>query len=287
MDESDIWAIAEFELSQLKGDHNSFNQNNISEDSNIILTAEWNNYKDDCGNYSKSTQRGDVYSNDNPYSHGGTIVNMNDKFIHKLSVQQCFNHKQKTYWEIGNIIQSVCDSLNLNENIVALSKHFWHKYMESGKLTRASVRKGLIAACIYHSCVHNKTPIEREEIIKLFSCNSKTLSKGEKVLFEILELDNNNELYTGIKVEDSNSFYRYCSQLNLDPRIANICQKKYEKYKIQLQAVTPKSVVGGIIAYVVKYDLKLKIPTKSIISVTTDVCTPTINKVISIILENS
>ena len=55
-----------------------------------------------------------------------------------------------------------------------------------------------------------------------------------------------------------------------------------------LQAVTPKSAVGGIIAYVVKFKLNLKTPTKTVISATVDVCTPTLNKVIQLIydLEN-
>jgi hypothetical protein len=61
------------------------------------------------------------------------------------------------------------------------------------------------------------------------------------------------------------------------------------KYEIELQAVTPKSATGGILAYFVKFVLKQKVPTKTVISATVDVCTPTINKVINIIrdLENN
>ena len=93
-------------------------------------------------------------------------------------------------------------------------------------------------------------------------------------------------IHNGVQVEDSNSFVRYCSMLELPFRVSTICNDLYDKYKIQLQAVTPKSAVAGIIAYIVKYQLKLKNPTKSTISATIDVCTPTINKVI-IILEKS
>ena len=56
------------------------------------------------------------------------------------------------------------------------AKNNWHKYMESGKLTRASVRKGLIASCILHSCFTHNIPVEREEICKVCECNSKSLS---------------------------------------------------------------------------------------------------------------
>ena len=126
-------------------------------------------------------------------------------------------------------------------------------------------------------------PIERQEIIKAFHCDTKTLSKGEKVLFEILNIDNST--YVNIQSEDSNSFIRYCSLLKLEFKVANICNELYKKHKIELQAVTPKSAVGGIIAYVVKFNLKLKIPTKTVISATVDVCTPTLNKVIQLIID--
>ena len=35
---------------------------------NVCFEGEWNNYKDDCGNYSKNTQRCDTYVDSNPYS---------------------------------------------------------------------------------------------------------------------------------------------------------------------------------------------------------------------------
>ena len=158
--------------------------------------------------------------------------------------------------------------------------------MDSGKLTRASVRKGLIAACLFYSCTKNNNPIERQEIIKAFDCDTKTLSKGEKVLFEILNLDNST--YINVQTEDSSSFVKYCSQLKLEFRVSNICNDLYKKHKVELQAVTPKSDVGGIIAYVVKFKLKIKSPTKTVISATVDVCKTTLNKVIQLIndLEN-
>jgi len=255
---------------------------------NINREGEWNNYKDDVGNYSKNTQRGDVYVDNNPYSRGGTLINgKGNSLMYKLQVQNTFSHKQKTYWQITTEIDHIADILKLNnKSVIDTAKNYWHKYMESGKLTRASVRKGLIAACLYYSCIQNSCPIERHEILKAFDCDTKTLSKGEKVLFEIL--NSKNLTYVNSQIEESNSFIRYCSLLKLEFFVSSLCNEIYEKHKIQLQAVTPKSSVGGIIAYVVKYKLSRKMPTKTIISATVDVCTPTLNKVIQLIcnLEN-
>jgi transcription initiation factor TFIIIB Brf1 subunit/transcription initiation factor TFIIB len=252
---------------------------------NVSREGEWNNYKDECGNYSKNTQRCDTFVDSNPYSNGGTILPGNkNTLMAKLQIQQTFSHKQKTYWLISEEIERAATILNItNKDTIETAKKYWHKYMDSGKLTRASVRKGLIAACLFYSCTTNNSPIERQEIIKAFGCDTKTLSKGEKVLFEIL--NTNNLTYINVQTEDSNSFVRYCSLLKLKFSVSNICNELYNKYKIPLQAVTPKSSVGGIIAYVVKYKLNLKTPTKTVISATVDVCTPTLNKVIQLIFD--
>lgn len=251
----------------------------------ISHEGEWNNYKDDMGNYTKNMQRCDTFVDNNPYSTGGTLLPGNkNTLISKLQIQQTFSHKQKTYWLVGEEIEHASSFLKINDkHIIETAKNYWYKYMDSGKLTRASVRKGLIAACLFYSCIKNNSPIERQEILKAFNCDTKTLSKGEKVLFEIL--NTNNLTYVNVQTEDSNSFVRYCSMLKLNYNVSNICNELYTKHKVPLQAVTPKSSVGGIIAYVVKFKLNLKTPTKTVISATVDVCTPTLNKVIQLITD--
>ena len=310
-DYDSLWQIANMAFEQLKEEEQETNKQYINLNNNecnhdltcedvcikcgaclnhiqISHEGEWNNYKDDNGNFSKNTQRCDVYVDNNPFSKGGTILTGNqNSFMAKLQIQQTFSHKQKTYWLIGEELERAATLLNINnKDTIDSAKNYWHIYMNSGKLTRASVRKGLIAACLLYGCNQHNNPIERKEIIRAFDCDTKTLSKGEKVLFEILNTDSST--YVSVQTEDSNSFVRYCSLLKLEFKVSNICNEIYKKHKIELQAVTPKSAVGGIIAYVVKYKLHLKSPTKTIISATVDVCTPTLNKVIALIsdLEN-
>lgn len=308
-DYNSLWEIANVAFEELKTEENAKNHKkeekitckhlNACEDvcvdcgvclylTNVSREGEWNNYKDECGNYSKNTQRCDTYVDSNPYSCGGTILpGSKNTLMAKLQIQQTFSHKQKTYWLISEEIERAASYLYItNKDTIDTAKKYWHKYMDSGKLTRASVRKGLIAACLFYSCTINNSPIERQEIIKAFNCDTKTLSKGEKVLFEIL--NTNNLTYVNIQTQDSNTFVRYCSLLKLKFSVSNICNELHDKHKVPLQAVTPKSAVGGIIAYVVKFKLNLKTPTKTVISATVYVCTPTLNKVIQLIhdLEN-
>lgn len=263
---------------------------NVCEDCGTVIgnsisnEAEWNNFKDDSGNYQKNTQRSDLWIDDNPYAQNslGTNIPWNtNSLIGKLHMQQTFTHKQKTYWLISQLIDNMSTLLNIPKYVSDQAKKYWYKYMESGKLTRASVRKGLICACLIHSCNINKIPIARDDILKIFNCSSKSLSKGEKILFEIL--DEKQQVYINILEDDTEQFIKFCNQLKLPWSISNICNEIHTKYKINLQVVSPKSAVGGVIAYVIKYKLKSKHPTKTVISATVDVCTPTLNKVINLI----
>lgn len=253
-------------------------------------SVDWNNYKDDTGNYSKNTQRADLIVDDNPYSVSGSVYGMfknNKSFAAKIHLQQCFSHKQRTYWQISQIFENICSKHGIGANVLADAKYMWYLCMESGKLTRASVREGLIASCLYYACIHNKVPIGRADIITFFVIDTKTLTKGEKVFYSIIE---KNETYRhltkeSINVEENDSFVKYCNKLGLEWNVAMICNEVFNKNKQYLSTVTPKSATCGVIVYVVKKKLNLKLPTKSQLSTTLNVCTPTINKVVDILIK--
>jgi len=90
-------------------------------------------------------------------------------------------------------------------------------------------------------------------------------------------------VYTTVDIQENDSFVKYCSRLGLPFKTSMKCNDIFEKYKIELQAVTPKSAIGGILTYVIKDKLELKSPSKSEISKLVSVCTPTINKVLEIL----
>lgn len=255
-------------------------------------SVEWSNYKDDSGNYSRNTQRADLIVDDNPYSKGGTICGMfknNNSLAAKIHLQQCFSHKQRTYWQISQVFENICTKAGLKADVLATAKHMWYICMESGKLTRASVREGLIASCLYYSCVFNKVPTNRNDILKYFECDTKTLTKGEKVFYTIIESSETYRHLTkeSIDVEENDSFIKYCSVLSLDWKTAMLCNDIFNKNKVHLSAVTPKSATCGVLVYVIKKKLELKNPTKSELSAMLNVCTPTINKVVDILVKNN
>ena len=255
----------------------------------IFEIAEWNTYKNEDGSYQASVQRADFNHSDNPYDIPGTIPGINkNSLMMRIHYQQTFSHKQKTFWKTTEKLESYCNTLNLNPRIIPTAKIMWHTCMESGKLTRASVRMGLISACLYYACIHNNCSVDRHDIISKTDGNQKGFLKGEKIFLEIMEKVNAYS-HLGketINIKENDAFFKFCSDLGLPFNAHQVCNDIYTKYLDKLDSVSPKSITAGILFYVVKYKLELKQPSKSKISQVVKVCIPTINKVVSLILEN-
>ena len=251
-------------------------------------SCEWNSYKKDDGSFQSSNQRGDANISDNPYDKTGSIPSFNKKSLAMtLHYQQTFSHKQKTFWKVSEQFENYRTLLSLPHSILPTAKNMWHVCMESGKLTRASVRVGLISACLYFSAMQNNVSIDRSKLIQLTenSGNQKGFLKGEKVFLEIMQ-DVPAYKYLGRKKEDNKDtdvFAKFCNQLELPFKTIYSCNEIYTKNKDLLDSVTPKSITAGVLFYVVKNELKLKQPSKSKISQVVDVCIPTINKVVKIL----
>jgi transcription initiation factor TFIIIB Brf1 subunit/transcription initiation factor TFIIB len=253
----------------------------------IFEMAEWNTYKNEDGSYQGSVQRADFNHSDNPYDIPGTIPGINkNSLMMRIHYQQTFSHKQKTFWIISEKMSNYCTHLGIS-NVLPTAKKMWHICMESGKLTRASVRNGLISACLYYSCVFNNTPIDRQQIIDITEGNQKGFLKGEKIFMEIMD-ENKTYGHLGkekIDIKENDTFIKFCGQLGLPYITYNLCNEVYSQNIEKLESVAPKSITAGVLFYVVKIKLGLKQPSKSRISQIVNVCIPTINKVINI-LEN-
>lgn len=255
----------------------------------IYEKNEWNSYKNEQGAFKDCCQRGDNYVSDNPYDTPTIIPGINkNSLMMRIHYSETFSHKQKTFWKTTEKLESYCNTLNLNPRIIPTAKIMWHTCMESGKLTRASVRMGLISACLYYACIHNNCSVDRHDIISKTDGNQKGFLKGEKIFLEIMEKVNAYS-HLGketINIKENDAFFKFCSDLGLPFNAHQICNDIYTKYLDKLDSVSPKSITAGILFYVVKHKLELKQPSKSKISQVVKVCIPTINKVVSLILEN-
>lgn len=250
----------------------------------VYETCEWNNYKSEDGTFSANSQRADIYVSDNPYDIGGSIPGIfKNGLTMKMHLQQTFSHKQKTFWKTSEKFLHYITLLEIHRCVLPTAKDMWHFCMESGKLTRASVRNGLISACLYYACVYNNLPVDRQKLIDNTEGNQKGFLKGEKVFHEIME---NHNIYNflgkqKIDIKENDTFVKFCNILELPFKAVHICNEIYTKNVDALDSVTPKSITAGILFFVVKNKLNLKTPSKAKISSVVNVCIPTINKVVA------
>lgn len=254
----------------------------------IYETQEWNCYRNESGQFQASCQRAETFKSDNPYDKGGSIPGFNKKsFTMRLHYQQTFSHKQKTYWQISEKFKDYTSRLGISPIMLLDAKNMWHICMESGKLTRASIRNGLISSCFYYACVYNNMSIDRQRVIDITEGTQKGFLKGEKIFLELMENTKYNNLgKQRLDIKENDSFIKYCNTLELPFMYGIKCNEIFLKSTDILDSVTPKSAIAGILFFVIKYIYKLNKPSKTKISNETNVCIPTINKVIYILQSN-
>jgi transcription initiation factor TFIIIB Brf1 subunit/transcription initiation factor TFIIB len=274
--------------------------------SRISELAEWANYVDSGGSSSNNSRCGSSVKTTeiNPFTNelssfmpkgvknvcfqDGKMVRYD---ISKLHIKNNFNHLQKSF----NIVENQLDSITsdkYSKRVVITAKILWGEIMKAKKVTRAGVRKGLIACCLYYACIHYDSTRSPLEICQDFGMeDTKQFNKGDKEFKETFE---NIPKWAHLLTKTSNSedyFSRFCSDIEMDHlikegmafQLAKECREIYETIKDKLIGLFPKSAACGIIFWVMKHK---KMPiTKTNLSKTLGICSPTLGKTCQIIIE--
>ncbi len=271
----------------------------------ISEMAEWTNYTDSGGSSSNNSRCGSSTKTTeiNPFSSelvsfipkGVKNVCYKDGQIYRYNIYKthvktsCSNHLRDSFNNVENQLDNITSD-KYPKRIVMTSKMLWAEIMKAKKVTRAGVRKGLIACCLYYSCVHYDCTRSPLEICKDFGMeDTKQFNKGGKEFKETFE---NITKWSHLLTKTSNSedyFSRLCSDLEMDHiikegvafQLAKECREIYEPIKDDLVGLFPRSAACGIIFWVMKHK-KISI-TKTNLSKTLDICSPTLSKTCKVI----
>lgn len=270
----------------------------------VIEDVEWTNYTND-GCLNNKSRCGKSYENDiNPYipplvtymprGFKTTVYKNGEKYnfdISRLHLQHSYNHLQLSYNKVENILE--CASIEkYSFPVQQTSKILWSEIMKDKKLTRAGVRKGLIACCLYYSCINHDSPRTPIEICKDFGMNdTKQFNKGDKEFKNIFE---NKARWSHLLTKTLSSedyFIRYCNMLknegsigeNVSFAISKKCKIINDKLDNKISCYYPKSIAAGIIYYVCKQE-GVTI-TMNRIAHSLDICAPTLSKVVKSIKQ--
>jgi transcription initiation factor TFIIIB Brf1 subunit/transcription initiation factor TFIIB len=200
--------------------------------------------------------------------------------LSKLHMRFSYNHREKSFDNVKTIMEGVSEKYP--QQLVNTALTLWGEIMIARKLTRAGVRKGLIACCVYYSCLHHGCPRTPIEICKDFQMSdTKDFNKGDKEFRETFETSEKWSHMLKTTSESEQFFIRFCSLLELEFSMNNKCINLYNKYDLGKMEVIPKSAAAGIIYYIcTKKKIKLS---KTTVSKKLGVCNPTLTKTVKLI----
>jgi transcription initiation factor TFIIB len=211
--------------------------------------AEWRYYGAEDSRDGDPARCGIATNSLLPKSSLGSVIGNNrgdNRDIRRIRMYQMWN--SMPYWE--RTLHSVFDKLlnsTSNHGVPAKVIHdakVMYKNASEKKISRGDNKEGLIASCIYYSCLVNKIPRSPKEIARMFHIDSNVLTKGNARFQSLLQMN----------VDSSNPkdyIARFGSNLNLKFQDVEACKDLASKID-DLDIVSensPTSVAAGVIYY--------------------------------------
>lgn len=221
--------------------------------------AEWRNYEDSKGEDQSRT--GFTASELLPEASLGSMISHKGlhnkmKAIQRLSCWALSTNSQRSWMGIFDAIQLSCTSAGLPKAIL-LDACGMYKQLEDAQKVRGETRRALMGAAVFVACRNNGVPRSHEEISKLFSVNIRALCKATSHFMQT----ENTVLQTQIGIAE-----RLCTALSLHDeqrlRIFEVLEEIASKSEDEFEH-TPKTIVAGVVAFVMGLKSKLQMKTVS------------------------
>lgn len=208
--------------------------------------------------------------------------------LKKLHQQMSMDYQERSRYHIFEDIQKMAqDNGNLQPIVVEQSKHFYMKLSEK-RLSRGSVRKGLIACCIYYACKVNKVSRSIKEISDMCLIETSVMNKCIKIFKDVMDSEINSCKNQNTDVDDL--YCRFANKLclsrkdeieltKLSRKVSNIV----DEMSI-LNGKTPTAITSSILFFCCS-KLNLKVSKKQILE-QHNISSVTLNKLISVLEEN-
>lgn len=205
-------------------------------DSLIDQSAEWRIYQD--GIKSDTVRCSTVINELLPQSSKGTIIlsksnsNYNMRRTQKVHSWSAMTYKERC---LNDIFQDISlRSLNgcILQNVTKLA-HEYYKTVSELYVARGTMRKGLVAACLFMACKKQGVPRTCQEIAAIFQIDDKCVTRGNKKFSELWNMAGKDHISYKSDDQSSNYLPRFCSELNPDSdnllivskQISTLCKK--------------------------------------------------------------
>jgi transcription initiation factor TFIIB len=211
--------------------------------------AEWRYYGADDTRDGDPSRCGMATNSLLPKSSLGSVIGGSrgdNRDMRRIRMFQMWN--SMPYWE--RTLYSVFDKLLSNTSnhgvpskVIDDAKVLYKRASEK-KISRGENKEGLIASCIYYSCLINKIPRSPKEVARMFHIDSNVLTKGNARFQSLLQMN----------VDSSNPddyIARFGSNLNMkyqDIQACKILALKIDELEI-VSENSPTSVAAGTLYY--------------------------------------
>lgn len=242
----------------------------------IDSSAEWRYYGADDSRGADPARCGMATNSLLPKSSIGSVIGGcrgDNRDMRRIRMFQMWN--SMPYWE--RTLYSVFDKLLSNtcnhgvpSKVIEDAKVLYKRASEK-KISRGDNKEGLIASCIYYSCLLNKIPRSPKEVARMFNIDANVLTKGNARFQSLLQMN----------VDSSNPddyVARFGSKLNMNYDDIQACKQlalKIDELEI-VSENSPTSVAAGTLNF---YCVNKKLSfTKKQIAVVCEVSEVTITK---------
>jgi transcription initiation factor TFIIB len=223
--------------------------------------AEWRSYDDTKEDNSRT---GFTTSDLLPNSSYGSMIsykgisstNLEMKSLQRLSTWSLSSNSDRSWIGIFEAINMACTFNRLPKSIIMDSCGLYKNQPEAQKV-RGETRRSLMGAAVYVACRNNEASRTHEEIAKMFNVNIRTLCKA----ISLYTQSENTILQTQIGIAE-----RLCVTLKLNEeqreKIFDTLTLISEKPEDEFEN-TPKTIVAGVVAYVLGLKTKNQMKTVS------------------------
>ena len=177
------------------------------------------------------------------------------KCLVRLQQWNCIHPEERSLYTVCREMDRIMKQLNVSKSIQFDSKKYYKlltaKDHRKGSLTRGSVRKSFIAACIYISAENHNAPIQKKKIAQLCGIDIRGMTKGFKK-FCLLEKNKNIRLRKNNKQAVPNLIRKFSNELEFTKFMKDLSFIIHERViDLGLVAHNNKiSVAAGILRFV-------------------------------------
>eukprot|EP00960_Hanusia_phi_P053866 762478-Hanusia_phi.AAC.17 len=232
----------------------------------IECSAEWRYYGGDDNRYVDPARCGLPTNMLLPKSSLGSVVggyirdNKDMMCVKRLQIWNTMPYDERKLLSIFECFATSTVNQGIPSKVIHDAKVFY-KQASKKKISRGDNNDGLIASCIYYSCLINKVPRSIKEIAAMFKISTITLTKGNARFQSLIPIN--------IAASSPKDFIsRFGSQLGMTMEHIKKCIK-FTSFLEENEVIndnSPTSSAAGIIAYYANYH-QLDISKKQIASI--------------------